>query len=178
MNPRSISEILQITRTNDYFKKLKQLRLPSDKYFLFGSAPLFIVGIIDEINDLDIIALDDAWELAKLLGSREISDLGGKQIRVFGDPKIEIFPDIRPGDWDLKKVLSRSLLFNGINFANITSVFRWKTLYNREKDRDHLKFINEYLLNHEDHFKMLVEHTKREISEIIRQYQLPPGLRN
>ena len=48
----------------EIFERLRGLDLPARDHAVFGSAPLLIRGIIDTVDDLDILSRGSAWERA------------------------------------------------------------------------------------------------------------------
>ncbi len=52
---------------------LSQYNLPKGKYAIFGSAPLLVSGMIDNINDLDVIVKPKYWP--KRFGKKIVIEL-------------------------------------------------------------------------------------------------------
>ena len=53
----------------ELFDLLRSMALPAGQYAVFGSGPLLAKGIIDSVNDLDVICLEPAWEHACEIGN-------------------------------------------------------------------------------------------------------------
>jgi hypothetical protein len=48
-----------------FFGTLRALDLPTTGYAVFGSGPLAVCGLIEEVHDLDVVARGAAWELSR-----------------------------------------------------------------------------------------------------------------
>jgi hypothetical protein len=63
-----------------FFGKLRALNLPTADYAIFGSGPLAVRGLIEEMHDLDVVARGTAWEQVKGLGAN-LATAGATHIR-------------------------------------------------------------------------------------------------
>ena len=52
----------------ELFELLRSMKLPTGHYAVFGSGPLLVRGIIESVNDLDVICRGPAWSRACELG--------------------------------------------------------------------------------------------------------------
>ena len=128
----------------DIITKVKKLGLPKGSYIVFGSCPMAIAGI-REAGDIDF-----------LVDSRLFEDL-----KVRGWEQIEKSPNDRPlvrdefeahNSWDfsaykptLEHLLKIADIVDGVPFANLQEVLKWKTASGRPKDLVDIKLIKEYL---------------------------------
>src|SRR5690242_783366 len=76
---------------NPLFRLLMEIDLDRDNFAIFGSAPLYVRGIIPEVGDLDIVARGPAWEKACRLGVPIFAGNKPDPTIHFYDGKIEIF---------------------------------------------------------------------------------------
>ena len=132
--------------------EIKKLNFQSDDFIIVGSGPMVIRGL-KELNDIDIIVSrelfdeckkDDRW---KQIPWTYPDHLG--QIYLESNP-FELYLDVNCGDFNptFEELMSRSDLIEGIHFASIEDVLRFKKSYNRPKHEKDIEIIEEYLLNH------------------------------
>lgn len=121
---------------------VRSLGLPQGDFALHGSAPMLAHGILDEINDVDIVARGAAWEYAKRLAPLQ---QGRKDDVVRPRPEVEIF-DGWLGD-DTDQLIDGAELIEGVPFVTLEEVLRFKRRLGRPKDEKHLRLIEQYLAN-------------------------------
>lgn len=125
---------------------LLSLDLPTEDYAIFGSGPMFAHGIKDLGHDIDILARGSAWEKAITLNKPKLSKLGFDQVVELFEGKIEIFDGWAPGEWDTDKLIDTADVIEGIRFISLENVVKWKKIIGREKDFEHIKMIENYLV--------------------------------
>lgn len=125
-----------------YLEELKKLNLPKDKFAVFGSGVLAIHGI-RENKDIDLIVKKDLWrDLTKKYPLYKEEDPGFvPRIRI---GNIEIF-DNWPPFKELDTLIDSADIINGIRFVKLEFVLKWKKNFNREKDQNDVKLIEEFL---------------------------------
>jgi len=120
-----------------YLEELKKLKLPKNKYAVFGSGPLAIRGL-RENKDIDIIVKKDLWnELEKKYKKNTINS-----IKV---GNIEFYRDWNPWIKELDLLINDSNIINGIRYVKIKYVLEWKEKRNEEKDKKDIKLIKSVL---------------------------------
>lgn len=103
------------------FDELSGYNLDPDDFAVFGSAPLYVSGKIDKINDLDIIIRPDKWHL--------YFDTEGE----FRTKNIEFFNNW-PG-FDIDDLIdNNTFIVDGIKFINTEKVIEYKSKMKRDKD--------------------------------------------
>ncbi|MEM4240067.1 MAG: hypothetical protein QXM31_01795 [Candidatus Woesearchaeota archaeon] len=118
-------------------EELKKLNLPSDKFAVFGSAPMAVRNIRD-VDDLDVIVKQDLWdELCK----KHKND-GNKVIHI---GKIDIFRQWEPWFDDINPLIDTADIIDGIRYVSLDYLVKWKKMMNREKDRKDLLLVNDFL---------------------------------
>jgi len=133
--------------SEELFRKVKDLNLPSGQYALFGSTPLGVRGI-RESRDADVIAAGSLYQ--KLKDTRKWKTKltpRGTECLINEDGDIEILRDWGPGQWDIGKLISNSEIIDGLPFVLLEEVLRWKKLYGREKDLNDVELIMGYIKN-------------------------------
>ena len=131
-------------KKQEIINKVKALNLPKNSYVVFGSCPLAVAGL-REAQDVD------------LLVSKEIF----AQLKKGGWPLLEKSPNDKPlvygvfeahENWDfssysptLEQLLASATFIDGIPFAALGEVRKWKAASGRPKDLVDIKLIDEYL---------------------------------
>lgn len=135
-------------------KELKE-RLSCD-FVVFGSAPLYLAGVLDfggrkDLNDLDIVLRDEAFipEDAERVLFHNDPRQAIYKLKVKGVPVDMGAP--WPGRKRIhKRIFKDPIIVEGFKFANLEVVRQWKELmvkeYDRDKDRTFLKKMKEYEL--------------------------------
>ncbi len=130
----------------ELLERLGKLELPPQDYVIFGSAPLLVHGLIDQIEDIDIVARDTAWTHALSLG--QAVNLGQVPRAPGGDRVIRLGQlDIYDG-WlgmDREQLIDTAELRHGFPFARLEYVLTYKERLKRPKDLAHLQLIRAYL---------------------------------
>lgn len=131
---------------NPLFQKLLSLNLPTADYAIFGSGPMFPVGLKKNISDLDLIAKGEAWHQVQTLGKIQTPFADGHQVVKLFDGEIEVFHGWGPGDWNINELINSAEIYEGIRFVRLESVLAWKKLLSRPKDIPDIQKIEDYLL--------------------------------
>ncbi len=131
------------------FETLKKLDFPVGQYAIFGSGPMWARGI-RESDDLDIIVRGEAWEQAKANGVVGVKEYSGLQYAYFADGKIEVYDGWYPGEWNVDELIETAEMIDGIPFVRLESVVEWKKIMGREKDKNDLSSIQEYLSKNQE----------------------------
>ena len=120
-------------------EELRKLNLPVDSYVIFGSGSMSVRGI-RESSDLDIIVSDKVWQdFIKKYSTKN----NNKSIIQIGD--IEICKDLLPWLDNSEELIKRSELIDGFPFSTLEDPLKLKEKFGREKDREDIKLIEEYL---------------------------------
>jgi hypothetical protein len=99
--------------------ELKGYGLEDGDYAIFGSAPLVVKGLLDDVNDLDVIIKPSKW----IFGDNE-----------YRTEDIEFFNNW-PG-FDIDDLIdNKSFESNGFRFVNVDEVIRYKKMLKRKKDK-------------------------------------------
>ena len=128
-----------------FLAKLISLELSSEDYAVMGGGCLLAHGIIDAINDIDIIARGEAWKKAESLGEITTPQSGkGRVIRLFDD-KIEVFDSWAPGNWNIAELIDTAELIDGVRYVTLENVLKWKEIRRSERDLMHVELIKKYI---------------------------------
>jgi hypothetical protein len=123
------------------FDSLRSLGLPDDDYAVFGSGPLIVRGIIEATNDLDVISRGAAWEKACELG--ELVTLPEHDVDVisFVNGAITVGTSWAYGNVDMDGLIDTAEIVDGIPFARLEHVVKYKQIARRPKDLEHLRLL-------------------------------------
>ena len=124
---------------------VRDLDLPQGDYAIFGSGPLLVRGIIDQINDLDVICRGRAWDYAQVHGEPGYLEQFGVTIASMLNGRITFGTKWGIGDFDIDKLIDTADRIQGLQFVRLEHVIRYKELAGRPKDRVHLEAIERYL---------------------------------
>ncbi|MCD6558103.1 MAG: hypothetical protein J7K31_03685 [Candidatus Aenigmarchaeota archaeon] len=121
-----------------HLDELRRLKLPRDKFAIFGSGCLAIRNIRDN-NDLDIIVKPELWEhLIKKYPRTKKSDF----IQI---DNIEIYKDLRPWVDDSCNLIDSADIIRGFRFVKLKYIIQLKKAMNRKKDKEDIKLIENFL---------------------------------
>ena len=124
------------------FGKLRALELPARDYAVYGSGPLAVRGLIEEVRDLDVVAQGSAWTRARSLGPVRLASGGDPVVRLEGGA-IEIFGGWL--GWDIDAIIAGADIIDGLPFACLEDVLAFKLHHGRPKDLAHARLIAEHL---------------------------------
>ncbi len=117
------------------------LELPKDDYVIFGSAPLLLWGIRQDVRDLDIVARGEAWDRARALGKTLPTPSGHGRMVILFEGKIEIFDEWISPTWDSNDLIDEADIVNGVRFANFRALSNWKRTSTRQKDKEDARLL-------------------------------------
>lgn len=127
----------------EFLPELKALHLPIEEYAIFGSGPLAIRGIRD-CNDLDVVVSARLWEELYLRYAP-----AGKKIEL---GRIELWRDWMP--WfslvEADELMADADIIDGVPFVKLQYVIEFKKKMGREKDKQDLALIDNYLKTHSE----------------------------
>jgi hypothetical protein len=130
------------TRQGRLFEKLGALLRPTSDYAVFGSGPLVAHGLLEEVQDVDVVARGAAWERATELGPVLVAEGGDPVVRLESDA-IEIFGGWL--GWDIDAIIEDAELVDGLPFARLEDVLAFKLAHGRPKDLEHARLLEAYL---------------------------------
>jgi len=129
---------------SEIIAKAKTLNLPEHSYIVFGSCPMAAAGL-REANDIDMLVSDSAF--------RELSRRGWQELQKGPDDKPLVFDvfEAHP-NWNfssykptLEHLLATADVIDGVPFASLDEVRKWKVSSGRPKDLVDTELIDKYL---------------------------------
>lgn len=129
----------------ELFELLRSMAIPTGHYAVFGSGPLLVRGIIESVNDLDVICRGPAWSRARELGP--LVDLNEEEVRIVSthDGAITFGTTWGYGSFDLTDLIDTADIMLELPFVRLEHVIEYKRVADRPKDRTHLDLIEKYL---------------------------------
>lgn len=124
--------------------KVKALNLPKGGYIVFGSCPMALAGI-RESSDIDMLVSPQLFSELKNQGWKVLQK-GPKDNPLVKDD-FEAHPN-----WNFSKykptlahLLSSAQIVDGVPFASLGEVRKWKSASGRPKDLKDIELIDKYL---------------------------------
>lgn len=128
--------------------KVKSLGWPTGSYVVFGSGPLAAAGI-RQAADIDFLVSSDLFEQLKKVGWQELV-----KDNPADNPLVKDVFEAH-ANWDfseysptLEHLLATATIIDGVPFASLEEVKKWKTADPRPKDLVDIKLIDQYLATH------------------------------
>ena len=109
---------------------------------VFGSGPLIVRGIIDAANDLDVVCRGAAWERACDVGEMVTLVEHDVDVVSFLDGAITVGRSWAYGDVDINELIDTAEIIDGLPFARLEHVARYKRIAGRPKDLEHLRLMD------------------------------------
>lgn len=131
-----------MTEKQDQAIKHFKALLPCEKFIVTGSYVLYHLGLIDKVNDLDIIlykptqaAVDIVKRLQEQSPAKTKPKPEGELVAIvnFGEIKIDFF---------VQTILPPTFNLNGIDASNVQNIIQAKKNYGRIKDMIQLKQLS------------------------------------
>lgn len=115
---------------------LDELALPPTDFAVHGSAAMLLRGLIEEVDDLDLVARGAAWRRACALAAPEpgSQDLAARPL-----PGVEVWSGWL-GD-DVDTLIDGAELVEGWPCVRLQAVLAFKTRLARPKDRAHVALL-------------------------------------
>ena len=132
-------------RLREALSMLADIGLPVGDHAVFGSGPLLVRGIIDDANDLDVVARGAAWGVACNLGTMLYLPDHEVTVASFYDGAVTVGTTWAIGDFDINAVIDTAEMFDGVPFAALDHVVAYKEVAGRPKDIEHLRLIRTWL---------------------------------
>lgn len=129
-------------------RRLRSLDLKTDEYVVFGSGPMLAHGLVREIKDLDVVARGSALQTARAIGKPGFGAVDRAPLWSIFDGEIEVFGSWLAPHWDVDDLIARAELVEGIPFAPLRDVLRYKQLLRRRRDIPDIRILSRWLETH------------------------------
>lgn len=125
-------------------EKVRNLNLPEGEYAIFGSGPICVRGLRDNMGDVDLIVRQRLWNQYENNPVWKRVEKNGTIGLQFDGNDIEMWHTWYPGKWDVDKLIDEAEIIDGLPFVRLETVLKWKKMYGRKKDRKDVKLIENY----------------------------------
>lgn len=125
-------------------RQVQSLNFTKGSYIVFGSCPMALAGIRDS-RDIDFLVSKELFDELKISGWKQIEKSLNDKPLVMGDFEAHVnwaFSSYKP---TLEHLLKTANFVEGVPFATLDEVLKWKMASRRSKDKVDIKLINEYL---------------------------------
>lgn len=132
---------------DDIVLKVKSLGLPDGSYVVFGSCPMAAVGIRDS-GDVDMMVTKEILNELAYKGWKQVIKGPNDtplQYGVFDVHDNWNFSQYKP---TLDELLADAMVIDGVPFASLEHVRKWKAASGRQKDLVDIKLIDDYIATH------------------------------
>jgi hypothetical protein len=124
--------------------KIKELNFSKDSYIVFGGCPLAIVGI-REAKDIDLLVSKALFEWLRKIGWQELYKAPGDVPLTHGVFEAHDNWNFSPYSPTLEHLLASAMMVEGIPFASLEEVRKWKMMSGRPNDRIDMECIDAYM---------------------------------
>ncbi len=128
---------------NQLLSELKNLRLATGDYAVFGSGPLLVRGIIPESNDLDVICRGDAWDQVRQMGTLTHNKTYNVDIVSMHGEQLTFGTAWGIGEFNIDQLIDEAELIDGIPFVRLEHVVAYKRERGSDKDRWHIQAMQQ-----------------------------------
>lgn len=129
----------------EIIEKVKTLNFPAGSYIVFGSCPMALVGI-REAQDIDMLVNKVCFQKCHEMGWKELIKSPADKPLVFED--FEAHPNWNFSHYKptLEHLLATADIVDGVPFASLAEVRKWKVGSGRPKDLVDIKLIDDYMM--------------------------------
>ncbi len=126
-------------------EKVKTLNFPTGSYIVFGSCPMALAGI-REVGDIDMLVNEACFQKCHEMGWKELVKSPADKPLVFED--FEAHPNWNFSRYKptLEHLLATAAIVDGVPFASLDEVQKWKVGSGRPKDLVDIKLIDDYMM--------------------------------
>lgn len=128
----------------EIIEQVKVLNLPADSYVVFGSCPLAVAGI-REAKDIDLYVRAEVLERFIQAGWEQVEKGPGDKPHVSGVFEAHATWDFSPYAPTLDHLLQTADVFDGVAFASLEEVRKWKVASGGTKHEADVHLIDDYI---------------------------------
>ncbi len=128
----------------DIIAKVKAQNWPQGSYVVFGSCPMALAGI-REASDIDMLVSAELYEALGRQGWQEVVKSPNDKPLVRGDFEAHANWEFSSYSPTLEELLTKATVVDGVPFASLEDVRKWKAVGGRDKDVKDVKLIDAYL---------------------------------
>jgi|SRR5581483_11716072 len=128
----------------EIIERVKALNLPADSYVVFGSCPLALAGI-REAQDIDLYVRPEVLERFIQAGWKQVDKGPGDKPHVSGVFEAHTTWGFSPYAPTLIQPLQNADVFEGVAFASLKEVRKWKVASGGKKHEADVHLIDDYI---------------------------------
>lgn len=128
----------------EIISKVKKLRLPDGEYVVFGSCPMAACGI-REANDIDMYVTTGILQTLKDHGWQQVHKGPGDEPYTYDVYEAHDTWSFSPYGPTLEHLLESAMVIDGIPFASLEEVRKWKFASGGTKNVHDVELIDKYL---------------------------------
>jgi hypothetical protein len=128
----------------ELIERVRALALPRGQYVVFGSGPMAAHGI-RLTRDIDILVTTALYERLKKEGWEVAHWDSGAEYLAKGIFEVDDSWNYEPYNPKPEEIISIAEIIDGIPFAPLREVLKWKKAFGREKDKVHIRLLEAYL---------------------------------
>jgi hypothetical protein len=132
-------------RIDEAHDMLASIGLCDGDYAVFGSGPLLVRGVVDEVNDIDVISRGAAWETAAASGELVFLPEHGVTVASFFAGRLTVGTSWAIGNVDINDAIDTAEVIGGIPYVRLDLVVAYKEIASRPKDIEHLHLLEMWL---------------------------------
>ncbi len=129
---------------HEIITKVKTLHFPEGSYIVFGSCPMAAAGL-REAGDIDMLVTKELFNELKQSGWTELVKNENDRPLTMGDFEAHYAWDFSSYKPTLEQLLLTADVIDGIPFASLLEVRKWKLSSGRPKDFDDIKLIDNHI---------------------------------
>jgi len=126
-------------------RRLISLGLRSADFVVFGSAPLLVHGLREDVRDVDVVARGAAWQRARATGVAAVGPLTGSPMVHYWGGRIEVSPQWTSPSWDVDLLIQNADVVHGVRFARLQDVLAHKRALGRTKDEADVAAVESHI---------------------------------
>ncbi len=107
-------------------------------YAVFGSGPLLVRGLIDDVGDLDVLVRGPAWTAAATHGRIVRLDAYDVDVVAVDEGALTFGRSWGIGSFDVDELIDTADIIDGLPYVALRHVVAYKHIADRPKDRRHL----------------------------------------
>jgi mannose-6-phosphate isomerase-like protein (cupin superfamily) len=124
--------------------KVRELNWPQGSSVVFGAAPMAVAGL-REANDIDFLVTPEIFELVKTLGWKKVPKGPGDEPYESGIYEAHANWNFSSYAPTLEHLLKTATVVDGVPFASLVEVRKWKAAWGRPKDLADVALIDKHL---------------------------------
>ena len=133
-------------KAKEIIEKVKELNLPEHSYVVFGSCPLAIAGIRDA-GDVDLYVTSEVLLSLKRQGWKQVHKGPGDEPYTKDIYEAHDNWNFSPYSPTLEHLLESADVIDGVPFASLQEVRRWKAASGGPKHSKDIELIDNHLAN-------------------------------